>query len=334
MIIPLRVDVPQERWPVANWLLIGIIIAFFVWQFHQVNTYHTSIEEELNTTVTQENYSTVSIDLFKGLVLTGWTIRGLLGYMWLHGGYIHLIGNLLFLWIFGNAVCAKIGQIPFIVIYIILGVAAGALHLLLVGTPAIGASGAINGVIGMYLIFFPTNSIECLFVLLFPGIYVRTFEVSSYAIILLWFIYDILGAVIGGGNIAYFAHIGGFLSGVMIAVILLKLKIITMARYEKSLLQVFTRSPEPESKRPLYEQLLTREYSASYEEPKADYAAGTWDQIQEPDAQINSSAKSLTDDGFIHFYCSCGKTGRVPAKFAGKTGKCPYCHQLIKIPFA
>jgi membrane associated rhomboid family serine protease len=138
LIIPWQVDVPQDRLPLANWLIIGVIVGFFFWQINQVRTYHTNVERELSKNINITGFK-MKTDLFKGLMLDGWTTRGLLGHMWLHGGWLHLIGNLFFLWMFGNAVCAKIGQVSFSIIYLILGIAAGAAHLVFNGGPAIGA---------------------------------------------------------------------------------------------------------------------------------------------------------------------------------------------------
>lgn len=122
-------------------------------------------------------------------ILDGWTIEGLLGHIWLHGGVIHLLGNMLFLWIFGNAVCAKIGNIRYLPIYLGLGVIAGISHLIFVGGSVVGASGAIYGIVGMYLVFFPENEITCYLVFFFPLLirpYIKEFCMSSIWIILFW----------------------------------------------------------------------------------------------------------------------------------------------------
>ena len=131
--------------------------------------------------------------------------------MWLHGGLLHLLGNLLFLWVFGNAVCAKIGNLRYLLLYVLLGVTAGIAHLLISRGAVIGASGAINGVVGMYLVLFYENEITCLFAFWLIVLYVRVFAVSSIWMILLWLLWDVVGALLpGGSNVAYFAHLGGF----------------------------------------------------------------------------------------------------------------------------
>jgi membrane associated rhomboid family serine protease len=247
MILPWNVDVPQDRIPFANWLMIAVIIAVFAWQVPQFQHRREAIHKFILEKAISGKSGHVPPDMnsiknikvpYDYYMLNGWTLKGLCGHMWLHGSVAHLIGNLIFLWIFGNAVCAKIGNITYVPIYIIFGIFAGMTHLLFSNIPALGASGAINGVVGMYLVLFPMNSITCYY-WGFSLSYLRELECSSYVMILLWFAYDIFGVIVGAGKIGYFAHIGGFITGFVVAVVLLKIKYITMTSYEKSLLQVF-----------------------------------------------------------------------------------------------
>jgi len=187
MLVPYRVDVPMQQRPWANILLCVSIAAFYI--FLQPG---------------------LSVDSAQALILEGWGPVGMVGHMWLHGGVMHLIGNLIFLWVFGNAVCAKLGNLPYLAAYLGAGILAAACHLILDGAPAIGASGAINGVVGMYLVLYPKNEVSCFFTL---GFFFRTYAVRSYWMILLWLGFDIWGAVSGGGHVAYWAHLGGFGAG-------------------------------------------------------------------------------------------------------------------------
>lgn len=156
--------------------------------------------------------------------LTGWTVRGIFGYMWLHDGYPHIIGNLIFIWVFGNALCSKVGNILYIPLYIATGLLAATLHLVCDVRTAVGASGALYGVIGAYFVLYPFNSIKCFVWFL---AYLRRFSVAGFWIILLKVALDVLGAVTGYmGGTAYFAHIGGFVSGVIIAMVLLMTKLV------------------------------------------------------------------------------------------------------------
>jgi len=239
MILPWHVDVPQERLPFGNWLIIAIILVVFVWQSPQIADRNNTIKKitAQKSFLTQQDIDDIKSikEPYDDYKLYGFSGKGIFTHIWLHADLLHLLGNLLFLWIFGNAVCAKIGNILYVLIYIILGMFAGVVYLIFSDTPMLGASGAITGIVGMYLVFFPTNAITCYLLWI-------KFESRGYVMILLWFLFDIFGAVRGGGNIAYFAHIGGFAAGFAFAVVLLKMKFITMTKYEKSLLEVFASS--------------------------------------------------------------------------------------------
>jgi membrane associated rhomboid family serine protease len=264
-------------------------------------------------------------------ILDGFALKGLFGYMWLHGGILHLAGNMLFLWIFGNAVCAKIGNLRYIPAYIGLGLVAGISHLVFTGGGSLGASGAINGIVGMFLVLFPQNEITCYWIFFIPFMvrgFARELTVSSGWMILFWLAFDIWGAMRGGGQVAYFAHLGGFAGGVVLAILMLKFKMVTMERYEKSLLQIIEEYRHP----------------SAIEEPSSgyyNYLNATANLQQElplvPVPPVPFEPKialvpQKPQDEFIRFACSCGKRVKMPAKYAGKTGKCPQCNARLKIP--
>jgi membrane associated rhomboid family serine protease len=144
--------------------------------------------------------------------------------MFLHGGWLHLGGNMLFLWVFGNNVEDKIGRIPYLLFYLFCGIVATAGQVL-VGPdsviPNLGASGAIAGVLGAYLVMFPRRRVYSIV----PIIFVFTLLPLPAVVVLgFWFVLQFfsgitnLGAHINGG-IAYFAHIGGFAAGVVLALL-------------------------------------------------------------------------------------------------------------------
>ncbi|MHC4912636.1 MAG: rhomboid family intramembrane serine protease, partial [Planctomycetota bacterium] len=231
MIIPWKVDVPQDRWPVANYLIIAVCVGVFVlvgYLFYQM--YAEQAEEGVDEVEAE------APGFIEPYVLDGFSVTGLFGHMWLHAGLLHLLGNMLFLWVFGNAVCAKLGNIVYLPVYLALGAFAGAAHLVFQGGAAVGASGAINGVVGMYLVFFPQNDVSCVFILwLFPLMirpYIRAFTVSGYWLILFWLAFDIGGVIRGGGRVAYFAHGGGFAAGFLLAILMLKMRWVIMDRWE------------------------------------------------------------------------------------------------------
>ena len=207
LIVPYRTEVLLERLPITNILIIGsCIFVFFLMIF-----------------------GGMSENLIGSMILDGWNPIGIIGHMFLHGGLFHIFFNLLYLWIFGNAVSEKVGPWKFLGVYFITGLGAAIAHNVFSGSPAVGASGAINGIIGFYFLLYPINKIHCWYFILFrPG----TFSIRGYWLIILWFVVDIWGAVEGGGNIAYGAHIGGFLTGMVLGVLFLKKKWVIMSKYD------------------------------------------------------------------------------------------------------
>jgi len=212
-----------------NWLIVATVILVFFCQLAEIVKYNTLPGGA-------ERYAANSITIQYSL--NGWGIKGLFGSMWLHGGILHVAGNLLYLWLFGNAVCSKLGNLRYLPIYVGLGLVAGISHLLFSDGRAVGASGAISGLIGMYLVFFPENSINCFFCWIFMPQRPIWFSVRSFWMILVWFVLNIFGAIRGSGSIGYVAHIGGFVAGVALAILLLKTGKITVERHEKSILDL------------------------------------------------------------------------------------------------
>ena len=144
-----------------------------------------------------------------GLILQNWSFTGIVGHMWLHAGLAHIISNLVILWIFGRQVCLRIGSANYILSYLFVGLTSGAIHIIYDGRPAIGASGAIMGILGMHV------------VLCFDG-----FSLLGPWIILVWYLLNLTVGVLGASATAYFAHIGGFLSGTILASSLVLLNVV------------------------------------------------------------------------------------------------------------
>lgn len=212
MLIPYQVDVPMSRWPIMNFALIGVISLF-----------------SLMVMFGGDGQSV------RDMVLDGWAPKGLFGHMLLHADFIHLFGNMLFLWVFGNAVCAKITNIAYLPLFLFFGLVAAGSHLTIDGDPAIGASGAINGVVGMYLLLYPLNNVSCIWLF---GLYSRSFSFSGMWLILLWLIFDLWGATTGSGGVAYWAHLGGFAAGACIGAVLLSTRMVVPTDSEQSLFDV------------------------------------------------------------------------------------------------
>ena len=140
--------------------------------------------------------------------------------MFMHGGWFHIIGNLWFLWVFGNNVEDAMGHFRFLVFYLLSGLAAAAMQIGFSGNPAVpmvGASGAIGGVMGAYILLYPRVSVH---MLVFLGFFVTTIAVPAVFMLGYWFLLQLLGGftAIGreGGGVAFWAHVGGFLAGVIL----------------------------------------------------------------------------------------------------------------------
>jgi len=143
--------------------------------------------------------------------------------MFLHGGWLHLIGNMWFLWIFGNNVEDSMGHARFLCFYLLCGLAAAALQIVSQpdsGVPMVGASGAIGGVMGAYVVLYPRVRIH---MLVFFGIFVRTFAVPASFMLGYWFVLQLLGGAVSlgraGGGVAFWAHIGGFAAGAVLVLL-------------------------------------------------------------------------------------------------------------------
>jgi membrane associated rhomboid family serine protease len=158
-----------------------------------------------------------------GIVPDRLNLASLLTSMFLHGGWMHLIGNMLFLWVFGRNIEDLIGGGRFLVFYLLCGLAAAVVHIVFNAysrMPTIGASGAIAGVMGAYLIKFPRARIITLIPIFF---FITTMEIPAAFLLLWWFGIQFLSGFgslgendYSGGGTAWFAHIGGFLAGMIL----------------------------------------------------------------------------------------------------------------------
>jgi len=326
LLIPYRVDVPIYRHPIANYVIIAVIVACFGVEMANLG----------------------NPELIEPFVLNGWQPLGLVGHIFLHGGIMHLVGNLLFLWVFGNAVCEKLGSIAYPFVFLGLGVLAGAAHNLMSGGPAIGASGAINGVVGMFLVWFPINEISCFyFVWFFIRVRYGGFDLSSYWMILLWLVFDVVGAVLGGGDVAYWAHLGGFGAGMVFAAFLTLSGLVEVGEGERTLLDILhlRRSSAPPEKEvpwkakrhvPQYGPLPgTKAAPPPKPIPLADLeplvlpSEKRKKQATMPPLELPAAAPPA---GVILFKCRCGKSLKAPPEKAGKRAQCPACKEIVQVP--
>lgn len=154
--------------------------------------------------------------LIPAQVTDGQGLHTLITSMFLHGGLLHLGGNMLFLWIFGDNLEDELGHVGFAIFYLICGIAAGLFQWLadpLSGVPTVGASGAIAGVMGGYLLLFPRARVDILFIFI---IIYKILPVPAWVMLVLWFALQLFSGVVtdtSTGGVAYWAHAGGFIIG-------------------------------------------------------------------------------------------------------------------------
>ncbi len=213
--IPLRDDNPTTIKPVLTIALIVINSLIFLWQISLGSEGFQAVVLSLGVTpVTLIGNETLPPELY--LVPPTLTV---LTSMFLHGGWMHLIGNMLYLWIFGNNIEDAMGHVRFIFFYLLSGVAAALVQALPNATsavPMIGASGAISGVLGAYLLLYPRAQVLVLIPL---GYFSRLIHLPAVFVLGFWFVLQLINSALAGpgaGGVAWGAHIGGFLAGMVL----------------------------------------------------------------------------------------------------------------------
>jgi membrane associated rhomboid family serine protease len=209
-VIPLRDDNPVRGTPVVNYTLIGLCVATFLWQLLLGPEGGARAVYKLGV-IPAVLLRDAELPPELGAVPP---VLSILTSMFLHGGWMHLIGNMLYLWIFGDNIEEAMGRIRYLLFYVICG-AVAALSQALPDTssqiPMIGASGAISGVLGAYLMLFPHAKVLTLIPL---GLATQVVRIKAIWVLLLWFVLQLvsnLGA--GASGVAFSAHIGGFVAG-------------------------------------------------------------------------------------------------------------------------
>jgi len=223
-VIPLRDRNPTRRTPVIT---IGLIGACFVVFALELSVTAAGGDAALERFFEQWGAVPAEITraLQKGDYLSG-AILGMVTSMFLHGGWLHILGNMLFLWIFGNNVEDRMGRIPFLVFYLVGGITAALTQVVIDPSsrvPLVGASGAIAAALGAYIVLFPGARILSL---VFLGFFYQLLEVPALVILGFWFVLQLisgaaaLGPETAQGGVAFFAHIGGFILGVVVGLLL------------------------------------------------------------------------------------------------------------------
>jgi membrane associated rhomboid family serine protease len=208
--IPLRDINPTRRFPFLTVTLVAVNVLVFVYELSLGDRALDQLIMSAGVIPYQVTHSldpSVARDLFTS--------------MFLHGGWMHLLSNMLYLWIFGNNIEDFLGPLRFILFYLLCGILAALTQAFSnpnVGVPMVGASGAIAGVLGAYLVLFPGARVQSI---VFFFYFIRFVEIPAVIVLGFWFILQFfngmaaLNAPIAGG-VAYFAHIGGFVAGLLL----------------------------------------------------------------------------------------------------------------------
>jgi len=212
IIIPYKTNIKGKQVPWMNYIFISILLVIFVLS-------------HLFPNAKKVGY----------FVLQGWSLSGILGHMWLHINIYHLVMNLICLWVFGNALCSYMGNKLYFFYYMFGGIIAAIGHLLMDGRPAIGASGSISAVIVALCLIFPYRRIRSTILLLV--IPIRSFSLAGIWYLLIYFLYDLMRCLIGGGQIAYAAHIGGIIGGGVFTYLLIKMGFVSSENTNKAVVQ-------------------------------------------------------------------------------------------------
>lgn len=219
--IPIRDTIPSRTYPIVTISLIAVNSVLFLFE--------TSLGSHLDKFIFA--YSVIPAKYFHLGQVDRWNIVDrflpLFTSLFLHGGWLHLIGNMIYLWIFGDNVEDMMGHIKYLLFYLLCGLGANYAHLYTNASspiPTIGASGAIAGVMGAYIVLFPRSRVWTLFPIFF---FIQIVQVPAFAFIGFWFLMQFfMGFFSLGlqGGVAWWAHIGGFAVGALLVFIFKKRK--------------------------------------------------------------------------------------------------------------
>lgn len=213
--IPIRDDIPARRYPIVTVMIIGVNVLVFL---YQLALPQRALQDFVwRFAMVPARWEILGGDPGTILSVMGTTI---LTSMFLHAGFLHVIGNMWFLWIFGDNVEDRMGPFRFAVFYLLCGVLASLTHLLFnidSRIPTVGASGAVAGVLGAYVVSYPFARIHTIIPL---GFFFPIIELPALVMLGVWFLMQILSGTLSAGaapeeagGVAFWAHVGGFLAG-------------------------------------------------------------------------------------------------------------------------
>lgn len=213
---PLRDENPTHRVPFFTLILIAVNVVVFL--------YESSLGPHVEAFINE--FSILPVEVTTGQNLPSSTLlppyASVVTSMFLHGGWGHLLGNMWFLWIFGDNLEDHLGHFRYLIFYLVTGIAAAATHILMnpdSSIPCLGASGAISGILGGYIVLFPRIRVRTLMTL---GFYWNIVHVPAVMFLGLWFVLQLIGGAGSGAGIAFGAHIGGFVAGVVLMLLFSK----------------------------------------------------------------------------------------------------------------
>ena len=231
--IPLSDDNPTLRRPITTYVLLAVTVAtWLLFQGAGFDTYRLAVSVcdfgMVPAELTRTRPVGYSVPLGPGLscAIDDYAINAAtpVTSMFLHGSWGHLLGNAMYFWVFGNNVEDSMGRFRFLVFYLVCGVAAAAVHVFVDPTspvPTVGASGAISGILGAYLVLYPRVHVRMLFIFV---IFFKVFALRAWAVLVWWFLIQVLTGLpqlnqmdpeVSGG-VAVWAHVGGFVAGVVL----------------------------------------------------------------------------------------------------------------------
>jgi len=214
--IPLGDEIRARRVPIVNYMLIAVNVVVFLFEFllgKQAEGLVMALGAVPAYITDPSNHPLAFLTLVTS--------------MFLHGGWLHLIGNMLYLWIFGDNVEDILGHAPYLLFYLAAGLVAGVAQVVVAPgstVPAVGASGAIAGVLAVYLVLYPTARVR---VLVPVFVFMRIASLPAVIVLGLWFVIQLFNGLfslgmntLSTGGVAWFAHIGGFLLGLAVGLLL------------------------------------------------------------------------------------------------------------------
>ena len=218
--IPLKVDLLRTSAAICNGLLILLNVLVFL---YEVSLPPRAGESFIYAFGLIPAHTGMLFSSHQGTTL-GAALLPMVTSMFLHGGWMHLLGNMLFLWVFGGAVEERLGHIQYLIFYFVCGVGSAVAHTIFnwgSNVPTVGASGAISGVMGAFIVLFPGARVATLIPALFLFFTVR---IPAFLMLGYWFFLQIFSGLaslgVGGqqGGVAWWAHVGGFLLGTVLVV--------------------------------------------------------------------------------------------------------------------